>query len=261
MAETTKIEWCDHTFNPWMGCMKISPACDNCYAETLMDTRYGKVKWGSGESRIRTSAQNWRKPLQWNRKAAAAGTRPFVFCASLADIFDNEVDEAWRGELFQLISRTPHLVWLLLTKRIGNVLRMVDRTIWEPGLPTNVAIGATMANQQEYERDARKLLAVKRALNPAFTFGSFEPLLGPIMLDSRAPDWIIVGGESGRNARPMDLNWARDLRAQSSELRRVFNFKQVGGHGRDNGGHLLDGRTYFGRPSPYGTERSYPLAA
>jgi protein gp37 len=207
-----------------------------------MDTRYGQVQWGAGQPRRRTSPSNWTKPRQWQRKAAQSGERTFVFCASLADVFDNEVDPAWRHDLFETIKATPDLVWLLLTKRIGNVHRM------RPDLPINVAIGATMANQEEYDRDRMKLAAVKRDLMPMFTFGSFEPLLGPIILDKNAPDWIIVGGESGQNARAMSLQWARDIRDQSRDLGRVFNFKQVGGRASDKGGHELDGHTYFDRP-------------
>lgn len=238
MAENTKIEWADHTFNPWMGCTKVGPGCDNCYAEALMDTRYGRVEWGAGNPRVRTSAGNWAKPRKWNRDTPGA----FVFCSSLADVFDNEVDPAWRADLLALIDATPNLTWLLLTKRIGNVLRMLG------GLPRNVAIGATMVNQQEYDRDRMKLREVEYELSPAFTFGSFEPLVGPVILDGNAPDWIIVGGESGPNARPMNLDWARSLRRQSAELGRVFNFKQVGGRSSDKGGHTLDGVTHFDRP-------------
>lgn len=240
MAENTKIEWADHTFNPWMGCTKVSPACDNCYAAEMMDTRYGRVRWGAGEPRVRTAPSNWAKPRKWNRETPGA----FVFCASLADVFDNEVDPAWRADLFGLIRETPNLVWLLLTKRVGNVPGMA---LDAGGLPPNVAIGATMASQMEYDRDRLKLAGVK-ALSPLFTFGSFEPLLGPVILDKFAPDWVIVGGESGGNARPMNLDWARSLKRQSEELGRVFNFKQVGGRKADKGGHALDGATFFDRP-------------
>jgi len=246
MGDNTKIEWADKTFNPWMGCTKVSPACDNCYAEALMDTRYGRVEWGAGKPRVRTAASNWSQPRKWNRQAEKNGTRPFVFCASLADVFDNEVDPAWRDDLFRLIYDTPNLVWLLLTKRIGNVLKMIDYR--NAHLPSNVAIGATIANQEEYDRDRMKLAEVRDKLSPAFTFGSFEPLLGLVILDKNAPDWIIVGGESGSNARPMDLQWARHLKSQSAELGRVFNFKQVGGRTADKGGHYLDGLLHFDRP-------------
>lgn len=246
MGENTKIEWADNTFNPWIGCSKVSLACDNCYAEDMMDARYGRVKWGPGQPRSRTSGANWRKPIQWDRAAAKSGERTFVFCASLADVFDNEVPLEWRADLFELIEKTPNLVWLLLTKRIGNVIKMVDLMGW----PQNAAIGATMANQEEYNRDAPKLLEVKRLARPAFTFGSFEPLLGPVQLDANtAPDWVIAGGESGKSARPMDLDWARDLKADSEAIGRVFNFKQVGGRGHDKGGHKLDSETHFARPS------------
>lgn len=249
MGTRTAIEWCDHTFNPWIGCTKVSPACDNCYAAELMDTRYGRVTWGAGEDRSRTSPSNWKQPLAWNRAAVKAQTRPFVFCASLADVFDNEVDPLWRRDLFELIEATPQLVWLLLTKRIGNVRRMCDPSRAHPLLPKNVAIGATMANQEEYDRDRRKLAEMKRAADILFTFGSFEPLLGPVILDRDAPDWIIVGGESGRSAREMREEWARSLLRQAADLGRVFNFKQHGGRSSDKGGHLLDGREYFARPT------------
>lgn len=243
MAENSKIEWTDHTFNPWMGCTKVSPACDNCYAEALMDTRYGQVRWGFGEPRRRTSASTWATPRKWNRKAEKDGARPFVFCSSLADVFDNEVPDEWRADLFALIEATPNLIWLLLTKRIGNVERMVTH------LPRNVALGATMANQAEYDRDRIKLFDAAHTLGALFTFGSFEPLLGPVILDRFAPDWIIVGGESGQRARPMPLDWAHSLKRQSAEFKRVFNFKQVGGRGSDKGGHTLDGVEYFARPT------------
>lgn len=249
MAENSKIEWTDNTFNPWIGCTKVSPGCDHCYAEALMDTRYGRVEWGAGHDRVRTSPSNWQQPRKWNRQAEASGERPFVFCASLADVFDNEVDERWRADLMRLIEETPNLVWLLLTKRIGNVRKMTDPTRGCRILPSNTAIGATMVNQEEYDRDRIKLDEVKHFADVRFTFGSFEPLLGPVILDHYAPDWIIVGGESGRDARFMDLAWARSLRRQSADLGRVFNFKQAGGRGADKGGHMLDGQQFFDRPA------------
>lgn len=230
MAENSKIEWTDHTFNPWIGCTKVSPACDGCYAENLMANRYGRVQWGAGEDRQRTGKANWRKPIAWDKEAAATGSRPFVFCASLADVFDNEVDEMWRYDLMKLIEATPNLVWLLLTKRIGNVVRMTDPARGNRMLPPNVAIGATIANQDEYERDGGKLWAVKMALEPLFTFGSFEPLLGRVTLDKYAPDWIITGGETDQGphkARDTDPENFRYLRDQSRELGRKFFMKQM----------------------------------
>ena len=230
MAENSKIEWTDHTFNPWIGCTKVSPACDGCYAENLMSHRMGRVHWGAGEDRQRTSEANWRKPLAWDRAAAASGTRPFVFCASLADVFDNEVDDRWRADLFDLIECTPNLIWLLLTKRIGNVMKMTDPMRGNPCLPRNVAIGATMVTQDEYDRDRIKLWEVKKSWEPVFTFGSFEPLLGPIILDDYAPDWIISGGETDQGshkARHANPDWFRELQRKSKALGRAFFMKQM----------------------------------
>lgn len=226
MGEITKIEWTDHTFNPWIGCTKVSPACDGCYAENLMDHRYGKVRWGAGEDRVRTAPANWRKPIAWNKAATAKAEPTYLFCASLADVFDNEVAPEWRDDLFALIKATPALTWLLLTKRIGNVLKMMDCV----RMPPNAAIGATMANQPEYDRDRMKLWEVKQALSPVFTFGSFEPLLSDIIMDKHAPDWIIVGGETDQGAhkaRYADPAWMRSMRDQSRELGRSFFMKQM----------------------------------
>lgn len=230
MAENSKIEWTDHTFNPWIGCTKVSPACDGCYAENLMANRYHRVEWGAGEDRKRTSDSNWRKPLAWNKVAAGKTEPTFVFCASLADVFDNEVDPLWRDDLFRLIERTPNLTWLLLTKRIGNVMKMTDPMRDGRPLPQNVAVGATIANQEEYDRDRMKLWQVKADRGPLFTFGSFEPLLGPVILDKHAPDWVIVGGETNQGqhrARFTDPDWFRAMRDQCARLGRAFFMKQM----------------------------------
>lgn len=129
MAEQTAIEWCDATFNPWIGCTKVSPGgCANCYAEVSTPARVkraaGVETWGPHGQRQRTSAHNWKQPLAWNAAAdafeAEHGRRRRVFCASLADVFDNAVPPVWRSDLFKLIVETPRLDWLLLTKRIGN---------------------------------------------------------------------------------------------------------------------------------------------
>ncbi len=123
MGENSKIEWTTHTSNPWIGCQKVSPGCDNCYAEALMDTRLGRVTWGPHGERIRTSEANWKKPLQWAKAAEKSGIRPRVFCASLADWLDNKVPQQWRTALATLISVTPELDWLLLTKRTSRIYR------------------------------------------------------------------------------------------------------------------------------------------
>ncbi len=245
MAENTKIEWADHTWNPWIGCTKVGAPCDNCYAEELMDSRYGRVQWGPQGERVRTAPSTWSQLRKWDTAAGRIGKRAFVFSLSLGDIWDNQVDPAWRRDAFERARACPNLVMLYLSKRIGNAIDMARDA---GGLPPNAALGSTFGDQRDYDRDRLKLKEAAKELGALFTFGSFEPLLGPVILDCNAPDWIIVGGESGRNARPMILQWARDLRDQSHELGRVFNFKQVGGRASDKGGHELDGKVYFNRP-------------
>ena len=282
MAENTKIEWTDHTFNPWEGCQKVGPGCDNCYAETRNARFAGgeAINWGPGAPRRRTSISNWNKPLKWNKQAElqhaawdgfkkahpdltddeliAKGfikpRRPRVFCASLADVFDNAVDPQWRVDLFSLILKTPHLDWLLLTKRIGNVMPMLteialDKEAYWPlasEMPfPNVWFGATITNQEEADRDIPKLMNVPARVH----FLSIEPLLGPVDLklmqyedsDYKQPDgkiiantrrrvikWVIVGGESGPGARPMHPDWARSVRDQCQAGGLRFLFKQWG---------------------------------
>ena len=212
MAENTKIEWTDHTFNPWEGCQKVGAGCLHCYAETRNARFAGgqAVNFGPGAPRRRTTAANWRKPLAWNANHeeffAKHGRRQRVFCASLADVFDNAVDPQWRVDLFSLILKTPNLDWLLLTKRIGVVPKLLDESIrhieslpdWTDEKPhpleavrnmladwvllrkppKNIWLGATIVNQEEADRDIPKLLSVAAAVH----FLSMEPLLGPVDL-------------------------------------------------------------------------------
>lgn len=253
--------------NFWEGCQKVGPGCDHCYAETR-NARFGggvAVNWGPGAPRRRTSDANWRKPLAWNARHAEFfaehGRRQRVFCASLADVFDNAVSAQWRFDLLRLIADTPNLDWLLLTKRIGNAAEMLEQAMralthgregWRENYLPNVWIGATIVNQAEAGRDIPKLLATPAAVR----FLSMEPLLGPVDLsavtftaspgyfgdalgwhhqphcsrDQRYPaiDWVIVGGESGSGARPMHPQWARSLRDQCAAAGVPFLFKQHG---------------------------------
>ena len=233
MAETTSISWTDATFNPWIGCTRVSPACDHCYAARDNDRRGWVEGWGAGVPRKRTSENNWNKPRQWNRKAAETGYRPRVFCASLADVFDNEVEQAWRDDLWQLIRETPLLRWILLTKRIGNAPKMLP-----PDWPfSHVGLMATIVTQQEWDRDFHKLMAVPAAWRGV----SAEPLLGCIDIGDAAPDWIITGGESGPGCRQLDMDAVRSLRDQCKRNGIAFHHKQNGDfHGRDSG-CLIDG--------------------
>lgn len=170
MGENSKIEWCDHTFNPWIGCTKVSAACDHCYAEPMATNRLG-VAWGPGAPRRRTAASTWKQPLAWDRKAAKEGRRARVFCASLADVFDAEVDEAWRDDLFALIDQTPNLDWLLLTKRPA-----VARKVMPERPRPNVWLGVTVEDQKMADLRIPLLLETPAAVR----FLSMEPLLGPV---------------------------------------------------------------------------------
>lgn len=251
----TSIEWTStilpdgtvrpgYTFNPWVGCTKISPGCDHCYAESWAKRTGSPQLWGDGDRR-RTTAQNWRQPIKWNAAAEANGTRARVFCASLADVFDNTVPEEWRRDLFELISQTTHLDWLLLTKRIGKASEMImealramriERALWPWD---NVWLGATVVNQEEADRDIPKLLATPARIR----FLSMEPLLGPVDFAGRwvehkdprmhettleALDWVIVGGESGGGARQIETQWIEDIQAQCRAVNVPIFIKQLG---------------------------------
>lgn len=227
--EGTGISWTDLTFNPWIGCTKVSPACLRCYAEDLATTRLG-VEWGPGAPRRRTAPGNWQKPRRWNRIAQECQHRLKVFCASLADVLDNEVDEAWRADLAALIIETPWLDWMLLTKRIGNARKMLA-AMFPDGVPDNVALGVTIANQEEADRDLPKALSVKSGLGIRRLFLSMEPLLGAVNLAPWLPyiDLVIVGGESGgKDAREILPEWVQSLRDQCAAAGVPFHFKQWG---------------------------------
>jgi len=235
MAEVSAISWTDATFNPVIGCTRVSPGCDHCYAARDNERRKWVDSWDG--PRRRTSIANWRLPIAWDVKAAKSGKPLKVFCASLSDVFDNAWEEQWRTDLWQLFRDTPHLRWIVLTKRIGNVMKMVPADWPFP----HVGIMATMVNQAEYDRDRLKLSAV-----PAPWRGiSMEPLLGRIILDHRDAkanlDWVITGGESGPGHRPLDMEAVRYLRDQCRELGIAFHHKQNGGLRGKDGGCLIDG--------------------
>lgn len=290
MSENSKIEWTDHTFNPWIGCTKVSPGCEHCYADTQDRFRkWTPEGWGKGKPRKLTSEANWREPVRWNRKALAdydranpweqtgpsvTVARPRVFCASLADWLDDEVPIEWLTRLLKLIFETPHLDWLLLTKRPGNwnsQLVAVKEHIrsgiggfkvgfyvwlcdWIAGtaFPSHVWIGTTVEDQTRADERIPQLLSIPAKVR----FLSCEPLLGPVNVcvwlpwnskhqakglpavlahqirmtkDIPGIDWVICGGESGPQARPMHPDWARSLSAQCKMAGVAFFMKQMGG--------------------------------
>ena len=229
MSETTFIEWCDSTFNSWIGCTKVSPACDDCYAARSTPARALGVVWGPHEQRHRTSNANWKQPLRWEAKAAEFlaqhGRRRRVFCASLADVFDNAVPPQWREDLFDLIRLTPNLDWLLLTKRPQNIVRMVQESGAIAGngmrfLPDNVWLGTTVEDNTRARLNIPALLRTIPLLGARTLFLSVEPMLSRVDVfnpstgellhtsgDDNQPgwiNWVICGGESGPGARPCD---------------------------------------------------------
>lgn len=219
MAKTS-IEWTastrpdgttvpGYTFNPWHGCMKVSDGCKHCYAETL-NNRFRPGYWGPPATtpRLMMSNEYWRHPVAWNRKAGDAGERRKVFCASMADVFEDhpDVGEA-RQRLWELVEATPHLDWLLLTKRPENILPMVPYTWVRLGAPGNVWLGTSVENQQMADKRIPELVLADDQLVSTVAFLSCEPLLGPLSLMPYLDgiDWVIVGGESGPKCRPMDF--------------------------------------------------------
>lgn len=241
MAENSNISWTDHTHNEWIGCMKVSEGCRNCYAETMMDKRYHRVEWGQSRllgdtasigTRALTSEANRRKPFRWQRRAvdfmAEHGRRQRVFCSSLSDVFDNQVPRGWREDLFETIRNTSELDWLLLTKRPENIEAMLPQD-WQDkdvnGYP-HVWLGTTCEDQGAYD----KRWPILRQIPASVRFVSYEPAIGP--LDIRAsdwalPDWVICGGESGPGHRDMLVEWAFNIKLACKVLKVPFFMKQI----------------------------------
>ena len=291
MAENSKIEWCDHTFNPWRGCSKVSEACRHCYAEVSAPSRLARhhdvETWGPNAARLVSGDAYWKQPLRWNREAEKAGTRPRVFVASLADVFEDyrggrvgRLDQDGNyvhlhddltpvlARLFDLIRQTPHLDWLLLTKRPELAMKRINDVIgylygfffesptpytclhWRnatnpylpelfPGArqpPANIWVGTSVENQEQADARIPHLLAIPARVR----FLSCEPLLGPVDLKMGDPchrtadsyhaeiHWVICGGESGQGSRPMHPAWARSLRDECAPAGVPFFFKQWG---------------------------------
>ena len=272
MGETTKISWTDHTFNPWVGCAKVSEGCKHCYAEHGTTARVSRSRglplWGVDAGRQVTSDTNWRLPLRWDRAARLEGVRRRVFCASLADVFEDrpnpkpgfhyvDVLREARARLWKLIAETPHLDWLLLTKRPENADRLALQAwsdAWaystaggEPEgwwLP-NIWLGTTCENQARANERIPHLLEVPAAVRfvsyePALELVDFTRFLPPVApmgdwsaLHERRPmtrfiDWIIVGGESGPEARPFDVQWGMETIRDCRRAGVAVFFKQAG---------------------------------
>ena len=260
MSADTPIEWTvtvapdgarhkGMTFNPWWGCVKVSPACKHCYAERLA-ARFNRGEWTAQGNRAAASEATWAEPLAWNRKAYKLGVRLKVFCASMADVFEDRADlDPLRERLWVLIAATPHLDWLLLTKRPDVMARWAKSHPW----PVNAWAGCTVESQEWADRRIPALLQIPAPVR----FLSCEPLLGAVVLQGLAPGesmqtdhyrewltvtgpssypyrenggihWVIAGGESGPGARPSHPDWFRSLRDQCAAAGVPFHFKQWG---------------------------------
>lgn len=237
MAEITSISWADATLNFWIGCTKVSPACDHCYAEQW-GKRFG-VKWGVGE--LRRLTVGWiRKVRALERRAlaklAAGEGAFFCFSNSLSDFFDKEVPAEVRRAAFDAMREAPHVTFLLLTKRPGLIYRLTKEAAdaapgWK-GFPDNAAIGCTIIDQDEADRELPRLKMAMKLVIPAFSFVSMEPLLAGVDLTEHLRQgflgWVITGGESGAHARPSNPAWFRALRDQCEAAGVPFHFKQWG---------------------------------
>ncbi len=268
MGEHTNISWCDHTFNAWIGCAKVSPACKYCYAEEATPTRVkrsqGLELWGANAARHVTSEDNWKHVARWNRAAIAAGERRRVFVNSLSDVMEIPGDEAQHAKLcaarvmlYMLIEECQGLDFLLLTKRPENYVKLLPAH-WLQSPLRNVWLGTTAEDREHFNQRVGHLLNVPAACH----YVSVEPQLegievldwlnahrcrtcGLVRADSydsgcecggdlehrperHRVDWVICGGESGPKARPFQLSWARWLFAQCAEVGSAFFMKQLG---------------------------------
>lgn len=288
MADNSNISWTDHTFNPWMGCQKVSHECDHCYADALTSGRMGLDVFGGRSKRKRTSLGLWKRPAKWNRESQhdattgeGLGRVHRVFCASLADVFEDAPGpNAWRGDVWDKIRATPWLDYQLLTKRPELVAGMLPDD-WGQGWP-NVWLGTSIGHRETVDR-AGILAAV-----PAHAhFISYEPAIGPVFYETALPDievlrsqppgaptfrappnnawhdradvpeldltgieWLIAGGESGPGHRAMDLAWALEARWRSEEAGVAFFFKQISG-ARPGGGEDALGEVLHGFPASW----------
>lgn len=242
MGQNTSIEWTTHTFNPWWGCIKVSDGCKFCYAEAL-SKRYGHSVWGPKNERRLLSDTHWKQPIKWNKEADHHKTRYRVFCASMADVFEEAAPADQLERLWKLVALTPSLDWQILTKRPERIAANLPSD-WGNGYK-NVWLGTSVEDERVVDRIAHlsRIPAVVRFL-------SLEPLIGPLSnIPLSGIDWAIVGGESGSNARPINPQWVLDIREQCKTAKVAFFFKQWGGINKKKAGRQLEGRTYDELPA------------
>ena len=231
MSSKSAIEWTDATWNPVSGCTKVSPGCAYCYAETITLRFKRGGPFLPGKSTIRVHPDRLRYPLAWRAPRR-------IFVNSMSDLFHEEVPLTFIQEVFSVMEQAERHVFQILTKRHERLAEVASQLSW----PDNVWMGVSVENQYWAER---RIPALKQV--PAHVrFLSCEPLLRPLDLRDHLDGlhWVIVGGESGRNARKMNPSWATDLRDQCLDANVPFFFKQWGGRTSKAGGRTLDGRTW-----------------
>ena len=233
MASThTGIEWTDRTWNPTTGCNKISPGCTHCYAEAL--TKRFPKNFANGFE-FTKHPERLEEPKRWRKPSR-------IFVNSMSDLFHEEMDISFLQEVFQTIRETPRHIYQILTKRHDRLVELSPEIEW----PDNVWMGVSVESQQYVKR-----VDCLRRVPAAVRFLSCEPLLGSLELDLTAIDWVIVGGESGPKHRPLNLDWARDIREQCRAAEVAFFFKQVGGRTPKAGGRHLDGEIWDEMPKAW----------
>lgn len=279
MADSTGISWTDHTWNPWIGCTKVSPGCTNCYAEEIVEV-FPMAK-GKGAFKTLVRSKTWGDPLKWNRAAAAAGRRELVFTCSMSDFFHPDAD-AWRAEAWATIKGTPNLEYQILTKRPERIGVCLPSD-WGPDGYPNVWLGTSIENQKYADLRIPQLLTVGAKLH----FLSCEPLLGPLKLAGilgevleyfpafnevdgvvyereryqamKGIDWVIVGGESGPNHRQMMTQWAIDIKAQCDAAGVPFFGKQRSGP-KNELPLIMNGREWKAMPAGFEARHNAPFA-
>lgn len=234
MALGSGIEWTESTWNPVTGCSKISPGCKYCYAERLAERlqAMGQPNYKDG-FKLTLQPHMLELPLTWRKPQT-------IFVNSMSDLFHADVPLAYIRRVFDVMVRAPQHRFQVLTKRAERLADAAGELPW----PANVWMGVSVESAAYMHRIDRL-----RRVPAAVRFLSLEPLLGPLAaLDLTGIDWVIVGGESGPGARPMDPAWVTDIRDQCERAGTAFFFKQWGGPNKKKTGRLLDGRTYDEMP-------------
>ncbi len=250
MRNSTQIEWTDSTWNPTTGCTQVSDGCDHCYALTLARTRLAdgylrRLPVVQTEANlqdpfaVRIWEERLSQPVRWSDSRR-------IFVNSMSDLFHKDIPEPFVRRIFEVMLRVDRHIYQVLTKRPGRAARFFERNrdlFPEGRIPAHIWMGTSVENQSVVFR-----VAQIRSVPAVVRFLSCEPLLGPLTLDLAGIHWVIVGGESGAEFRPLDLDWARAIREQCGEAGAAFFFKQIGGRTPKSGGRTLDGQIYDAYP-------------